>query len=975
MGRLRELLRSRTLGLAVSIVLLTMSVLFAADFMDLRGANSSEREVRSTIAESLAVQLSTLASVSDTAAIKFSVANFVKRSEGVLAAALVTARGETLAEYGDLAEFGDTEASSSAGLVRVPIMQGPQRWGEVRVVFDTSRNMLSELAYFGFVLVGSFVAFLLFLRKALAQLDPSQVVPGRVNSAFNLLSEGVVILDDQLRIVLANESVGIALDKPVKDLIGQSLDDWDWDGGDELQAPWTTALHSGLNVSNQAMHLRTDDERTHIFMVSCAAVGNEEDGMRGVMVTLDDMTAIEHKNHELATTLRQLRRSQESIARKNKELEALATQDPLTGLANRRSLLAFLDRAYAEACRESAPLSCVMVDIDHFKRINDTHGHGAGDEIICAVANVLAAGCRDQDIVGRYGGEEFVIVLPELDETDATVVAERLRLAIENLARDIMVPVDELSASFGVAALGADTRDMMDILECADQALYAAKQSGRNRVLAYDPKVTKLAAPAQPEQPAEEDAAGSTARLVELEAMVKERNRDLEMLREHHALTGIPKRALFLQRVETEIQRAHRFNTKVGVLSVEIKDLGRIVATFGHAAADALVVDVIAQLEDSLRQTDVVAEITEHHSISHITSNEYGALLTDLDRETHAMPVITRLRRGLAKPFVVDGQKVYVGANIGVALLSPDADSAVELLSGAGVARSKAALDPDKISHSFSSSALDKASREYVALETDLYDAFENGQFQVHYQPQIDLAERKVVGMEALLRWAHPEHGFVPPLEFISIAEANGMIHDLSKFVLTECIGQLQRWRAMGWEDLQMSLNISPLQLRETSIVNDILLAIDQAGVPRDRIEVELTEGTLIDSPQRARIVLGQLRDAGVSVAMDDFGTGYSSLALLADLPLDTVKIDRSFVIGMEDNARSRAIVESVINMAHALRLRVVAEGVETNEVLAMLTGLGCHQAQGFLISRPAAADDILAFLTTQQRLSAGESR
>jgi EAL domain-containing protein (putative c-di-GMP-specific phosphodiesterase class I) len=323
----------------------------------------------------------------------------------------------------------------------------------------------------------------------------------------------------------------------------------------------------------------------------------------------------------------------------------------------------------------------------------------------------------------------------------------------------------------------------------------------------------------------------------------------------------------------------------------------------------------------------------------------------------------------LAKPFLVDDKKVYLGASIGASLLSPDCDTASALLSSASAARAKASMNPDKISHSFSSSSLDKASREYVELEADLYDAFENGDFEVYFQPKINPEAGAVTGMEALMRWKHPERGFVPPLEFIKSAESNGLIHDLSKFVLEQAIQQLKIWRDMGWLDMRMAVNVSPLDLRRSSIVSDILTTIDRVGVPRDRLEIELTESSLIDSPQRARIVLGQLRDAGVTVAMDDFGTGYSSLSLLADLPLDAVKIDRSFVIGMESDRRCRAIVESVINMAHALDLRVVGEGVETNEALAVLKKLGCHEVQGYLISRPSPAHEITAFLRKQEPL------
>ncbi|MGI9324643.1 MAG: EAL domain-containing protein [Pseudomonadales bacterium] len=952
--------------------MLTMSVLFIADFFDLRGDDRfGEREARKSIAEALAVQLSTLASVSDRAGIRFSISSFVSRNQSVVAAALVTAEGESLAEFGDLVALEAVSAASTLAHITVPIFNANQPWGEVKIAFASTRRADLEFRYFTFIVAGCFLLYLLFLRKALAQLDPGRVVPGRVNSAFNLLSEGVVILDDQLRILLANDSMAEALNKSKEELVGQRLDDWSWQRSDDWQAPWATALQSGLNVANQPLNLILDDDRTQVFMVSCAAVGNESEGVRGVMVTLDDMTAIEQKNRELAVTLRQLRRSQESISRKNKELEALATQDPLTGLANRRALLANFEREYAKAGRESRALSCIMIDIDYFKKINDSFGHGVGDEVICAVGNTLVAQCREYDTVGRYGGEEFVVVLPDMATAEAEEIAERLRAAVQGLGSDVTVPVDKLSASFGVASLKPDVRDLLDLLDQADQALYAAKQGGRNRVVVYDPKVIKLEA-ANPAETVSAPPEETLSRVVELEAIVDQRTRDLEQLREYDSLTGIPKRALFLQRIETELLRAKRTETKVGLMSIEIKDLNRLVGTFGHAACDRLIVEVIERLQEGLRSTDAVSEITDEHSLSRITSNEYGVLLADLEKYSNSMPVVTRLRRLLTETFIVGGQKVYVGVNIGIALSSEEDDSAVKLLASAGSARVLASKDPAKVSHSFASQSLDQDSKAYIQLESDLFEACESGDFEVYYQPMLDLAKQRIGGAEALVRWRHPTRGFISPEEFIPIAESNGLIQDLSAFVLAKAVAQLATWRAMGWTELKMSVNVSPVQLRSRTLVSDLLAALAKHEVPADRLEVELTESSIIESPQRARVTLGRMREAGMRVSMDDFGTGYSSLSLLADLPLDAVKIDRSFVDAMLTSQRSRAIVESVVNMAQSLQLHVVGEGIETNEQLAVLTSLGCNEIQGYLISRPMPADEVTEFLKQQSRDEVG---
>ncbi len=492
LSALANIWRSRLFRLTISILLLTLSVILFADFFKLRGdVDAGVRDARKAMSEALAVQLTVLAGSGNGQVIRQTLDAFVNRSADVVAARLSTMNGTELAASGELALL-TTDTESTRSQMIVPIFQDDRPWGEVRVAFASDDGLLGDAAYFGFIGLSCFVLYVLFLRKALKQIDPSQVVPGRVNHAFNLLSEGIVILDTRLQVMLANDAMGRIIGRVPGDLMGQHIDTWPWRMPDDQPAPWHVALEEGgTYASDEPLTLQTPDRQTRRLIVNCAVVG-EDDKARGLLVTFDDMTAIEANNRDLQDALRLLKHTQASIQQKNQELEALATQDPLTGVNNRRALLQRLASDFARAMREDRPLSVIMVDIDHFKSINDTFGHVVGDDCIRVVANTLAAHCREYDLVGRYGGEEFVVVLPDLTAKQAHEVAERMRLQIADAAESEDLPLQAMTASLGVACTDSMPDDYMALIDHADQALYAAKQGGRNRSMVFDARVTKL---------------------------------------------------------------------------------------------------------------------------------------------------------------------------------------------------------------------------------------------------------------------------------------------------------------------------------------------------------------------------------------------------------------------------------------------------------------------------------------------------
>jgi diguanylate cyclase (GGDEF)-like protein len=974
----------RPLHIGACLVLLSLCVLFVGDLLGFRDdGQASVSEARKTIAESTAMHLSTLANIEDEGAIDFAVSALVTRNVDIQAASLILTGGAVLARYGDESLLQSFAPITTLSHLSVPILNDKHHWGELRLVFAPMRNLPREILGLVFFAFGSLIAFTFLLNKAFIQLDPNRAVPSRVDTAFNLFASGVVILDDQLRVIMANQAACDMGSCSRETLLGSSLEGWNWQTEKDWQNPWATTFHTGQLVSDQPLRLKRPDGGTRLIMASCALVGNESEGARGVIVTLDDVSSIERKNSELAATLQELRSSQKLISAKNKELQRLATTDALTGISNRRVLMETLELEFARAQKNNLSLSCIMTDIDHFKSVNDTYGHGVGDDVIRAVSDTMAAACGENETLGRYGGEEFVVILPGLDAPAAAELAERVRAAIVSLALGDRLAVPKLSSSFGVADMssGASNGDLL--VDLADQALYQAKQGGRNRVCVYDKSKASTDTAAHTVAGAAADTAAETAaeppksqpvpidssdvRLSELQTLLTQRDREIEVLREFDTLTGIPMRTLFLQRVESELLRAKRHGSPVGVLSFELRDLSRLVSTLGHSAADALVVSVVDRLQQGLRTSDLVSEISAEHSLSRITSNEFGVLLSEIADAAGTMIVVTRLKRLLSQPFLVGEQKVYVGANIGIALSLVENMAASDLFSQASDARVQASTQPEKMSHAFATTTLNDQSHDYIRLESDLHDALNAGQLEVYYQPKFDLVERRIVGMEALLRWRHETRGFVPPDVFVAVAEANGLIEQLSAFVVESTLDQILAWRAMGFKHLVVSVNVSPMQLRAESLVESTLAALERTGVEGQHLEIELTETSVLDNPEKAISALHTLRNVGVGISIDDFGTGYTSLSLLSKLPIDIIKIDRLFIAAMRNSEQDLLIVQSMVSMAHTLGLRVVGEGVETNDEFETLASFGCDMVQGYLISHALPAEEATAFLESQQ--------
>jgi diguanylate cyclase (GGDEF)-like protein/PAS domain S-box-containing protein len=426
----------------------------------------------------------------------------------------------------------------------------------------------------------------------------------------------------------------------------------------------------------------------------------------------------------------------------------------------------------------------------------------------------------------------------------------------------------------------------------------------------------------------------------------------------HDKLTGLPNRALFEEMLEAALARARRHDLGVGVLYLDLDNFKLVNDSLGHHAGDELLKQLADRLRGCTRETDLVARQG---------GDEFLLLLSDLERGLDPVPgteasllaaesVAARVHEALQEPFDLAGVEFFASASIGVSLFPHDALDGTGLLKNADTAmyRSKRAEPGGSVVY-----ASDGAeSFDRLAFMTKLRRAVEQQQWLLHWQPVVDLDDGRVVGAEALIRWRDPNVGIVPPGEFIPVAEELGLIEAIGDWVLGELAGQRTAWKEQG-VDLRVGFNLSPRQLWSAQLAKKITDKLSDASVdPRD-VVVEITESTAMADPDRTQRVLQELHAWGLSIAIDDFGTGYSSLARLKHLPVDILKIDRSFIGGVDRDTDSGRMVEAMIQLALGLGMQPVAEGIETVEELAFLKQAGCSRGQGFLFSRPVPADEI----------------
>ena len=962
--------------LSFSATLLILSIISASTAVGLLPDTvRTHLQTRARVAEALTIQLAAAATHKHLATIRDTISAVVQRDDEIRSIAIRGKDGAIVAaSHGHETLWrGANPDRSTQTHVRVPIADGAATWGAVEIVFAPYGGVLAWLgipadllAFALFAGVASFAGIYVILRFALRQLDPAKSVPARVQNAFDSLSDGVAVIDEKDTVLLVNQSLATMLGGQQKKFLGDNLSrllwrHWNSDAKTQ-ELPWMAALRDKASVRDVPMNLRSQSGAMFNVMVNASCISSDEGKVAGALVTFKDVTVLERKNMDLSLAYNRLQHSETEIKKQNNQLKYLASHDPLTSCMNRRALFDAFAKKFQKAVDTGTALTCMMIDIDHFKSVNDTLGHAAGDKAIAGLAHLLREVCREQDIVGRYGGEEFCMVLDGLSVDKAVRIAERVREQVKIRSRTWLKRDQALSVSIGIAAADADAGSVGKSVDNADQALYAAKKSGRDRAVLWQSTLNA--------KPVTVSSGESALRADDRRAPPAGSVREAGA---HPSLLSTPSDS-FLSGLRKSIAQSKREKKAVAVICVNLDSLEEYSDAFGPVVSSGILVAVEARLNAIFCDTDTASLLSGQDrsvSVVNVRGSRFLIQIANIDDTTSVAWILQRLAEKLAAPLRQDEQGMPLRFSVGASLYPNDGLTPNEVVQNAILAQKKALeTTGDKSFRMFSNDMFEMV-HEQMRVEKGIREAMARKEFHLHFQPIVDLAARNVSGAEVLLRSTNRYLQNTSIDAVIQVAEKTGLIHELSNYVFETAFATLNEWRRSDVALPLISINISARQLENTDIVYKILQLAEKYQVEPSSIQLEMTETAIVSDIDKTSKILRTLQNYGFHIALDDFGTGGSSLSHLLQIKPDAIKIDKSFIHSLTNKYTNNILVTTITELSRKIGAKVIAEGVETTEQLDELIGIGCRYVQGYLFSRPLPANVFRQWL----EMSANDAR
>lgn len=452
---------------------------------------------------------------------------------------------------------------------------------------------------------------------------------------------------------------------------------------------------------------------------------------------------------------------------------------------------------------------------------------------------------------------------------------------------------------------------------------------------------------------------------------IKRSEEKIKRLAYYDQLTGLPNRLHFMELLHFEVNHTKRNKMKLAVMFLDLDNFKTINDTLGHDVGDKLLQSVAKRVEKLLRESDTVSRIGGHISLisdsfARIGGDEFLFIIPSLSHFENATVIVERMLNSFKEPFFIDGNELHITTSIGIALYPDDGETIEALLKNSDTAMYRA-KEQGKNNYQFYSPSMNAESLERMKLANSLHHALERDELNIYYQPLIDINTGQIVGIESLLRWHHPELGAISPEKFIPIAEEAALIVPIGEMVLRKACTQMKVWEATGFKPLSLSVNLSVLQIKDRNFIDKVSAILEETGFEPERLELEITESTILQNIDVIIDNLYTLKEMKVNIAIDDFGTGYSSLTSLKKLPISTLKIDQSFIQNITSNEDDATIVSIMIAMAHKLNIKVVAEGVETEEQLSLLKQFQCHEVQGYLVGHPLSAEELTKLIQEKE--------